>query len=134
MRQQNAMARQLQLGELRRQRESDLVTTTVLTAQQHVAEVTWQQRHQAENLQRAEVVRNSIRTHRHEVAIEIGKKQAEREGELEWIRSKQKQLRDIKRMLNEPFFGIDPGSGLDPGGLGLVQTPCSSMHATAPAP
>ena len=105
----------MQLGELRRNREAQLVTATLLTAEQHMAEVTWHERHKAEKDRKMETVRKSIQTHRSEVALEIGKKMNERESELELIRNKQKQLRDIKRMLNEPFTGLtDPGAVLEP--------------------
>ena len=114
VRQQNAMGRQLQLGELRRARDSELVSATVTTHSQHANGKIWQQRLATDKGRRAMAVRESVRVHRHEVALEIAKKQTEREQELAIIHNKQKQLREIKRMLTEPVAPLaSAGSGLE---------------------
>lgn len=79
VRQQNAMARQLTLGEVRRGRETEVELTAALTEQQHIAEVRWQRRQQAARVKHASDVRQKVQMHRELVAIEIKKKQEERE-------------------------------------------------------
>jgi hypothetical protein len=109
VRQQNAMIRQLQLGDLRRRKEEVLQAT-----QQH----TEQQRRQAEDFKhsaasearrRAQALREGNRKEKLELEKKREAVEVTRQRELDLVHLKQLQLREIRTMLSQP---VDLSTGL----------------------
>ena len=103
VRQQNAMVRQLQLGDLRRRKEEEelKISATAETARRE--QEAWKNRAAAEARNRGEALREGLRRDRKELAAKREVHEATRQRELDMVRLKQTQLREIKAMLSQPL-------------------------------
>ena len=109
VRQQNAMIRQLQLGDLRRRREEEFADTSFKVAGQRKATESFKLSAATEACRRAEALREGSRQERRELERKREEVEAMRERELDMVRLKQSQLREIRSMLAQP---IDMATGL----------------------
>lgn len=109
VRQQNAMIRQLQLGDLRRRKEEEQAVTAMRAETTRKEQEAFRASAATEARRRAEALRegtqqDKVNLHRKREAVE-----ATRERELDMVRLKQAQLREIRAMLSQP---IDLATGL----------------------
>ena len=102
VRQQNAMVRQLQLGDLRRRKQDEEAITAAHAAAARKEQETWKSRAAAEARRRAEAAREDRREEKSELLRKKQTLEMGRERELELVRMKQQQLHDIKMMLQQP--------------------------------
>ena len=125
VRQQNAMVRQLQLGDLRRRKQEEALVVAQHAAAARQEQETWKARAAAEARRRAEAAREERRQDKAELLQKQQTLQGARERELEMVKMKQQQLHDIKMMLAQPVdLNIPPSAYGDAlGGMSGPGTP-----------
>ena len=121
VRQQNAMIRQLQLGDLRRRKEEVLQATLQHTEQQRRQADDFKQSAASEARRRAQALREGNRKEKLELEKKREAVEVTRQRELDLVHLKQLQLREIRTMLSQP---VDLSTGL----------PASMTTATAAEP
>ena len=115
VRQQNSMVRQLQLGDLRRKREEEVYRTAAYAADVRMENEAHRAKAASEAKRRADALRERSRQDSHDVTRRREHAEATHQRELDMVRLKQAQLRDIRTMLAQP---VDVSGGL-PAILGL---------------
>ena len=139
VRQQNAMVRQLQLGDLRRRRQEELSHTTAAVASARVEQEEWKLRAAEEARRRAEAARQGRVEEKAEVARKRQGLEVARQRELDIVRLKQQQLHDIRAMLARPVeetsladtLGLDFSSA-DGGADGGAEAAMEEVNAAPP--
>lgn len=111
VRQQNAMARQLQLGNLRRRRQEEMMSTTSAARAAKIDHEEWRQHAANETRRRADAARKSHVEDKADLSRRALEQAAARERELDMVRLKQQQLHDIRMMLARPISTADDELG-----------------------
>jgi len=109
VRQQNAMIRQLQLGDLRRRREEEHARTAQQADRARKDVEAFKVSAAGEARRRAQMLREGSRQEKMEMMRRREAVDATRERELDMVRLKQAQLREIRSMLSQP---VDLATGL----------------------
>ena len=129
VRQQNAMVRQLQLGDLRRRRNDDLMQTSATVSAARTEQEAWKDRAAAEARRRVEATRQVRREEKAELLRKTQSVEAARQREIDLVRLKQQQLLDIRAMLARPVDQV--GSFMDDSLVAVVGGPSNGAEGEA---
>ena len=143
VRQQNAMVRQLQLGDLRRRKQDEEVSVAQHAAQARKEQEAWKARAASEARRRAEAAREERRQDKAELEAKRESLAMTRDRELQMVKMKQQQLHDIKMMLAQPVdlnvpsaFGnshLSFGGPPSPGADDVMPTPAAGATTNVEA-
>jgi len=110
---QNSMSRQLRMGEMRRGQQDSLIDTTVKVAATRQQAQVRSEAAAARKLRRAEAMRMNTAQFKSEINRELVKKQQAADRELDVLKFKKQQLREIRQMLARPIPSGSPIPGVD---------------------